>query len=365
MQYLLRFILANYVVFYHMLPSAFPYSGPMAVYGFFVISGYVITLSLQRVYLRRAGGVRDFLINRFWRLYPPVWTAMALGLVLAVFAPEVTAEINPALMLPEQTLLYVSNITILGLQSPFGWTSPTRFSPPAWTTAFELMFYLFMVLWGSRSRRTAALWLGTSVLMTTEIYAITLLHDQGVLTIDTARTVSSLTSKLYWNVFGLSLPFSLGVFAYFWKAEIKARCIKFRIPATALLVILPLIPICPFPPLSLTTTALLAALTIALWDDKPFGRISEYLGGLSLFIFLLHWQIAVVITLAGLGLPGTVDQLLLCLLTSFAAAALLHAVVERPLWAVRARIRQQRTFKELSPEAAGRTPHQNPDIQAG
>jgi len=68
--------------------------GPLGVYIFFIISGYVIPRSLREVrqkdengkfpmgeggFRRRWLGVKQFVICRFWRLYPPFWVALLVS----------------------------------------------------------------------------------------------------------------------------------------------------------------------------------------------------------------------------------------------------------------------------------------------
>jgi len=53
-------------------------SGLFGVLLFFAISGYVVPSSLRG---GRWGGVKNFAIRRFWRLYPPLWFAVVVACV--------------------------------------------------------------------------------------------------------------------------------------------------------------------------------------------------------------------------------------------------------------------------------------------
>lgn len=55
--------------------------GHLGVHLFFVISGYVIFLTISKC---RTG--RDFLVSRFSRLYPVYWGAMLVTILVAVFS---------------------------------------------------------------------------------------------------------------------------------------------------------------------------------------------------------------------------------------------------------------------------------------
>ena len=55
------------------------FNGRAAVVVFFVMSGYVLTRSLQRGHFDRDAVLR-FYVRRVFRLYPAIWAASALGL---------------------------------------------------------------------------------------------------------------------------------------------------------------------------------------------------------------------------------------------------------------------------------------------
>jgi peptidoglycan/LPS O-acetylase OafA/YrhL len=69
--------------------------GRAGVCAFFLVSGFVIPMSLERVGAARpsrAVALRDFTISRFCRLYPMYWTSLALALLLYMLgAPAVQA----------------------------------------------------------------------------------------------------------------------------------------------------------------------------------------------------------------------------------------------------------------------------------
>src|SRR5688572_29499648 len=78
----------------------FPISGNHGVFLFFIISGFVITQTLERT--KRA---RDFVVSRFSRIYPSFWTAVLLtwGLVAVFGLPG--REVTPVEALINLTML--------------------------------------------------------------------------------------------------------------------------------------------------------------------------------------------------------------------------------------------------------------------
>ena len=134
----LRFVAAISVVFYHycfrghasdnLSPVAYPALAPLAKYDylgvelFFIISGYVLAMSLRR------HSPRSFIISRICRLYPGYWVAVT---VLFLVLRTVTSVMgSPPLV------QYVVNMTMgqnfLGFADLDG---------VYWTLTYELKFY--------------------------------------------------------------------------------------------------------------------------------------------------------------------------------------------------------------------------------
>jgi peptidoglycan/LPS O-acetylase OafA/YrhL len=114
-------------LFGHAVPP--PFTMPAGRYGvqlFFVISGFVIFLTIAR-----ASSIWDFAANRLSRLYPPYWAC--IGITFAVMAlmpmPGLNVTAGDA----------IANLTMLQywLQRPF-------VDGVYWTLAVELVFYVFV-----------------------------------------------------------------------------------------------------------------------------------------------------------------------------------------------------------------------------
>jgi peptidoglycan/LPS O-acetylase OafA/YrhL len=102
--------------------------GKIGVLIFFIISGYVVPFSLLRP---RAAPVRDFVISRFFRLYPIYWLSLAVGaLVVYAFLGIAT---DPRKLL--------ANLTML--QSLLGEPHVLRIY---WSLQVELIFYALCVV---------------------------------------------------------------------------------------------------------------------------------------------------------------------------------------------------------------------------
>lgn len=155
-------------------PVHFPELAPWAVYGglavplFFIISGFVIAVSMQG---KTAG---QFAFGRFIRLYPTFWICLLLtALTLYSWGAE-----------EHQFTLhgFLANLTMIPhlLHQPY-------LDEPYWTLQVEIRFYVLMLLLlmlrkGSWLMPFAVVWLGLSAV--DWVYGIPVLHVQ--LTLDNA-----------------------------------------------------------------------------------------------------------------------------------------------------------------------------------
>jgi peptidoglycan/LPS O-acetylase OafA/YrhL len=127
-----RGVAAAMVVFQHLLAEQFPAYrewthghldlGRVGVVAFFLVSGYVIPLSLAGQTL--AG----FAVRRFFRLYPVYWLAFAVFLLTDLLA---TGSVDGAGV----TALILNVLMLHGL------LGVVSILPPSWTLSIELLFY--------------------------------------------------------------------------------------------------------------------------------------------------------------------------------------------------------------------------------
>ncbi|MEP6750592.1 MAG: acyltransferase [Bacteroidota bacterium] len=104
--------------------------GYLGVHLFFIISGFVIFMTLER-----SKTVLDFIVSRISRLYPAYWVAIILTILMCAFFPALTH--NKPLTI-KQVLV---NLTML--QHFF---RITDVDGPYWTLAVELVFYFLMTM---------------------------------------------------------------------------------------------------------------------------------------------------------------------------------------------------------------------------
>lgn len=130
---------------------------------FFVISGYCIMTTLHA---RRDKGVIEFAKRRFWRIYPPYWTAIGLSalVILAVnsLSPGLIHDGIFTVPHPNQMGLWawIGNLTLTESwrHCVFGGDAQ-HLLPNTWTLCYEEQFYVIaamILLFASRRLFTAA-----------------------------------------------------------------------------------------------------------------------------------------------------------------------------------------------------------------
>jgi len=137
---LVRFLLAFNVTAFHLWNSLARGAGPVAVMGFFYLSGFVTTQTTQEVYTsaRRSGA---FLLNRVLRIYPQYIVAVLLSLAALALFPQAAGHINDYIGWPQGWREWIPQFAIFGLYG-----SDVRLLPATWVLGTELWFYLLIGL---------------------------------------------------------------------------------------------------------------------------------------------------------------------------------------------------------------------------
>jgi peptidoglycan/LPS O-acetylase OafA/YrhL len=328
---LYRYALATMVAVGHLRPSLGPFLGAYAVFGFYVLSGYLMTLVLTRTYAPSAQGTARFYGNRALRIFPPFWLALVFAAGLAWYAPETTRSLHPAIVLPVTTAGWLGNLSLIGVPVE----APIRLVPPSWSLRVEFFFYLVMPLGLARRPRAAAVWFFASVAYTVWLVAS-----------------GAPVSDRYYPIAAASLPFSAGSLLYHVRERVRESEAR----------ILALIGVGAFSVLAVGASRLwsdplatgfyaslscAAAATVGLARlPRPgvpswLARIDRFAGDLSYPIFLVHWPAAIAVHLL-FGEAGGRHPLVFAAAVAAgvnAAAWMLHTAVEVPLARLRDRVR--------------------------
>ncbi|CAN4278643.1 acyltransferase [Pseudoxanthomonas sp. LjRoot125] len=275
-------------------------AGKYGVYLFFLISGFVIFMTLERT--RTAA---DFVVSRFSRLFPAYWVAVLLT------ACVVYSVGLPLQQLPTgQALLNFTMVQeILGAEHLDG---------SYWTLQIELFFYVQMLFWYLLGQLKRIHWIigGWLVL----------------------ATIEGVCEKHHWHfsywvrelmILRFIPFFAIGILFY----RLHRYPAEWRLNLAMLLCALLAIAIGERPiflPVALVCCAIFALFIrgkLAFLDTRFFA----FLGGISYTLYLVHQAIGFVVIhhLERLGVPAWLACLGAAAL-SLALATLLHRLVERP-----------------------------------
>lgn len=309
---------------------AFAGNGRFAVIFFFVLSGYVLGLSLQR----RDQSYREFLIQRVRRIWPAHLVVLALIAVLIVFSPM--TQWQQALATPEMNLSkwFVPFSEEKLLANLFLIRYDGHINGVTWTLQWEMLaaFYLFPL---------AMIFSRVSVNVALVILIV-------LLGLDIAKDGM-------FNIFQYAYAFCGGMFLSYYCRNVRivaaTGIVAYIIGAGASL--LPQDSNTSLHLVRLTETVCAAILVMWLAKSAPLsGKIGDWLSWLgerSYSFYLLH---SIVLFLCGLGwvaigidwpdMPAQFALLAISVLCTMPLAQLLHKYVERPFMRSRSRSENKR-----------------------
>jgi peptidoglycan/LPS O-acetylase OafA/YrhL len=362
MQGIFRYVLAHVVVLGHLWrgiwDTSFSHPGVYAVFSFYVLSGYLMALTLSRTYDYTLGGTVRFFANRVLRIYPPYLTVLALTAGLLALTSVESAFVNPSLRLPDGVDGWARNLAIIGMGPGLFELDghARRLVPPAWSLAVELYFYVAMGLLLGRGPRIAAVWL-----------LLSLVYTASALLSDAAWPLR------YTPLAAASLPFSLGAAVYHFREPLgrllaawtswlagRLQAPESRVRSGQALLIGSLFlvhaviadEIWTDPMgfgfyLSLALTVLLVPSLASLIAEELPPRVvalDRLLGNLSYPVFLCHWLVAMVVAWAFFGSRAPAGGSLFVSSVVFVnvLAFAVYAFVERPVDSLRSAIRPRR-----------------------
>jgi peptidoglycan/LPS O-acetylase OafA/YrhL len=197
-----RFILAVNVVVYHILEV--PSIGPYAVYSFFVLSGFLMTMIMQETYGYSLSGFKSYAFNRFLRLYPVYWALLVIIVIfILVVGQDFSLAFHPTMMIPDDSGSWIANLFMVYPQfEPVLY--PVRLAPATWALTIELVFYLLIGLGLSKSKMLTTIWFLSSLAWV--LWTNVSIGKWGI---------------GYGDIFIASLPFSIGALVYHYKSSVS------------------------------------------------------------------------------------------------------------------------------------------------
>ncbi len=329
-----RFFLALCVVAFHLKRDVFVQSGSIAVWLFFMVSGFLVTKILCETY---SGRPRDFIVNRFLRLYPAYWAVMLIGIALIIISNNEIHAYHDAITWPKSLDQWLSNLLI------FNNLGSVRFIPPSWSLAIELKWYVILFVIHFLSLRVVTAFLACQLLLPFLLIFVT-------------------QQDIY--VKGAGFAFALGSLSHHYKCRMgPTGSLLAFVALLAFMLVVP--PMMGFRGHSVTPRygqLNFLFCCVLLYFSMPFltgqsikqRRWAQLLGDLSYPLFLVHWYcgfLAIyVFGFAVYSWPYLLTATLLAILLSLAIVF----GVERPVGYFRQRIRQRQGAREqgVSPDQA-------------
>jgi peptidoglycan/LPS O-acetylase OafA/YrhL len=320
-----RYVLALMVASGHIQFQLFGrpnWLGLYAVFGFYTLSGYLMTRVLHETYGYHPRGFVAYLSNRALRIYPPYWVALGVSITMLCILPDAPGKAAWLVYLPTSVEEYLRNFALIGMSRGVR----PALVPPVWSLHVEIIFYILMGLGVSSTRRFAFSWLAVSVAWTAwAVWSAVPFGDR------------------YSTVLAGSVAFSAGACTYFCSAY-RARWMWIAVAA-----FLPHALVAPFLWGDVYTEGFYASfllvpfciLALAGWRaPAAWARWDRRLGDLSYPIFLLHTQCGYLAPrIAPFRVDSTLDLFLVALPLMHLAGILIDLGVVRPLERVRSRFR--------------------------
>jgi peptidoglycan/LPS O-acetylase OafA/YrhL len=288
-------------VYQHTTPTAFSIPwGHLGVQFFFIISGFVIFMTLEKCH-----SWKDFSVSRLSRLYPAYWAAVLLTFTLGYLSP-----------LPNQSLTFSQLIVNLTMLQSF-------FYIPAvdgvyWSLAWELNFYFVMLFLFLTSRIKnmnfiAPLWLSAMIITYYLLDA----------NIDVPWRIQTFFVLQFTHLF------IAGIYFYKWKQEgfssykalILLSCLAAEFITGGIIS-------------SAFSTSFFILFALAINDKLSFIKQKPliWLGSISYTLYLVHQMIGfkIIYTLNANGIPSTIS-IFTALITCLYIANLITKYIEKPV----------------------------------
>jgi peptidoglycan/LPS O-acetylase OafA/YrhL len=146
-----RYILALIVAQTHLAPIGTEWTGQVSVFGFYTLSGFLMTRVLNERYGFNVRGTLAFIVNRILRLWPAYLILMLLTFIALCFAP--LSDFNPFVRFPSTSADVITNVFIIG-QVTFDYVQWLPLAKPlvtSWSLSIELVSYLMLALYFAKS----------------------------------------------------------------------------------------------------------------------------------------------------------------------------------------------------------------------
>lgn len=319
------------VVFHHI--GGVDGLGGYAVFGFYILSGYLMTLILHTNYGYSLIGVTKYALNRFLRVFPIYWIACLASVTLCLWLGEAfTMQFHSRIFLPDNTLSVFQNVFII-----FEQASSPRLTPPAWALTVEIFFYICIGLGISRTKNSTVIWFFISIVYTVVV-----------------NVMAFEWRYKYFVIPAASLPFATGAMIYHYKDELRFLVNALKNQHALSLLFMTVIAnyfisrqIGVMNSYGFYLNFILNSLLVLLLTEHKFmpfvsAKLDKRLGDFSYPIYLIHYQVGLLLLGLGVGLDrGNPLFALVSLPIIFFLAWMLTRFLERPIEALRLSVKSR------------------------
>lgn len=283
-----RFVAALAVVMTHI--GGVEFVAGVAVWGFFMLSGFLMTAVLNGRYGLTGEGISTFALSRAWRLFPSYWASLLLSaLVISIGADSLAPEVfNPALSMPHTFREWFAGIFIIG-HTTFGMGRVDRaLSPSAWAVDVEILMYACSCILLARGERLAR---ASMVVLLAGFVGLWFVARRFV----AAGELDVASQLLYSFLPAALLPYIIGTLLWFARERLWGQlrsvaafllgCVGllvstlFLFPRSVTLAYLATLP----------CLALILAYLLSCTGSKRQRSVDEYVGRMAYPIYLIHW----------------------------------------------------------------------------
>ncbi|MCC0176432.1 acyltransferase [Waterburya agarophytonicola K14] len=312
--------------------------GIYAVFGFYILSGYLMTLIMHKSYGYSINGIIKFTFNRFLRIYPLYWLSCLISLLLILWVGKNYAfNYHEALCLPQNITSAIKNIFIL-----LSTQETPRLTPPAWALTVEIFYYMVIALGLSKNKTLTIGWFLFSVL-----YHL-LINFKGL----------GLNYQ-YFIIPAASLPFAIGGLTYFYQNKLisileSLKYFEYFISPITLMILFIFnwllgLNFEIFGNFSFYTNCLIHALIIISLlniDSLPYisKKTDKWIGSFSYPVYLIHYQIGLFILVIfdnlGIGYQRpSIALMFASILPILIVSWLLNTYIKNPIETIRRQVK--------------------------
>jgi peptidoglycan/LPS O-acetylase OafA/YrhL len=312
--------------------------GVYAVFGFYCLSGYLMTYIMCTNYGFTSSGILKYAVNRGLRIYPIYWVSILFTVILIwLFGSDVTTSVNRGLYLLGELEGILRNIFLF-----FPFREFPRLTPPAWALTVEIFFYILIGLGLSKNKLITMGWFILSVAY--HIYAYASLLG---------------FAERYYTIFAASLPFATGALIFHYRSVLltyvnKLKGVRYSYFPYFLLSLILVnwalgVKLRQSADLFFYINYLLCALMVNVLSERkklPFisRKFDKLMGDFSYPIYLIHYQVGVIVIVCFGALRisferGEMMFMLVSIPVIFAFSWLFIIGIERPIELIRSKIK--------------------------